>query len=111
MAVRCHGGVVSAVDSWPLDADYVHSALRRAPHAQESCRSYPAPLQALEQLRDSGVDTCDWTRTVKTLLDTRNAAANASVVLFLASPRSGHSLIGSLIDAHPHAGLAGGKQI
>jgi len=76
------------------------------PHkVKESCHLYPSPEILLQRL--DGPHRANLSLALQSLSSSAYAAAaNATFVLFLASPRSGHSLIGSLLDAHPNAMIA-----
>ena len=97
---NCFGGVDAPLPSWPVEKFYLQ------PHgAKESCRNYPSPEILLQRL--DGPSRANLSLALQSLSSSAYAAAaNATFVLFLAQSRSGHSLIGSLLDAHPNAMIA-----
>lgn len=100
MGLNCFGGVDAPLPSWPVEKFYLQ------PHkVKESCHLYPSPEILLQRL--DGPHRANLSLALQSLSSSAYAAAaNATFVLFLASPRSGHSLIGSLLDAHPNAMIA-----
>ena len=100
MGLDCFGGVDAPLPSWPMKRFYLE------PHsAMESCRNYPSPATLLQSL--DGTDRSNLSLALQALSSPAyEAAAKAAFVLFVAKPRSGHSLIGSLLDAHQNAMIA-----
>ena len=101
-------GGLSQRRDWPLQ--------RPDASADETCRKYSDPVDILKR-RQKGrwrrqdikefaeLDPPNLMTDVQALIGPSAvaAAADASFVMFMARGRSGHSLVGSLIDAHPHA--------
>jgi len=101
-------------EPWPAETPDVQLS------SHETCKDFPSPDELLTMVRNGGQlkwsgRTIDpeqmanfsraWTEDFhpsKAL----QAAEGANLLVFIASPRSGHTLIGALLDAHPNVVLA-----
>ena len=106
------GGVATAL-KWPLEPGSWPAGLNRTiRHSGSnwglakpplSCRAYDTaltPEHLAHQLAGASPGLPD---AVRQLFRADAVAQNASLLIFVASGRSGHTLVGSLVDAHPNA--------
>ena len=101
---------------WPLNLTTVMNHLPRTQaktivdaRSGLTCKDFPVP-----QILEGELTGRALSRGLDTLTDAMSldeATKDATFVLFLARPRSGHTLIGSLIDAHPNALVANERDI